>query len=622
MNGTKKLGVQLARFAVGVAVLLGVLFSIGQLLLDISNQKTKSKASITQIINTVSPLASKVAYELNTYSAEEVISGIIAYPTILSAEILGDQGQILARKQRVANHTVLSNFLNWTFVDLETFRLSLVHENYEQSVGQLNIQIDIATISDQVINRFFTNLLFGILRNVALAVALLFFFQKILTKPILALSKELGSLELSTIKHQVVKKPEHHEYDELGELVDSINNHLKSNFKTGQRLRQLQKMETIGHLTGGITHDFNNILGIVMCNLELIDRRVIQDRTTSSYVKEALNGVNRGTDIIKKLLNYSRVDAGEEKLVLVNEFIEGVRDLITKSMSVSINSEIHLAPNLWPVKINSGDLQDALLNLSLNARDAMPNGGSLLIETSNKTLDEDYVRLNPQIKVGDYVMISVSDTGIGMNLETLDRALEPFFTTKEEGKGTGLGLSMVYGFVRRSRGSVKIYSEIGEGTTIRIYLPRVQHAEGIEEDVQVKKLLPRGTETILVVDDEKALIKLATTNLEALGYKTLTSETGKHALRLLDEHKGIDLLFTDIIMPGGIDGYQLALAAHKMHPSLKILLTTGFTKKREEYINGEKKYLTELASNLVDKPYNQADLAQAVRKALDEGNKS
>ena len=181
---------------------------------------------------------------------------------------------------------------------------------------------------------------------------------------------------------------------------------------------------------------------------------------------------------------------------------------------------------------------------------------------------------------------------------------------------------MVYGFVRRSRGSLKIYSEVGEGTTVRIYLPRAYENETVEKDIVVESFLPCGDETILIVDDEKALIKLATTNLEALGYRTITAENGKHALRLLDENSDIDLLFTDIIMPGGIDGYQLALAAHKMHPSLKILLTTGFTKKREEYINGEKAFLKELASNLVDKPYNQADLAQAVRKALDEGKKA
>ncbi len=375
-------------------------------------------------------------------------------------------------------------------------------------------------------------------------------------------------------------------------------------------------MEAVGQLTGGIAHDFNNILGIIMGNLELIERRVLQDTKTSSFVAEALNGVHRGSEITRKLLDSSRVDVGEEKLVSVNEFVKGMGELIAKSLAVSVKTTTHLGENIWPVRINSGDLQNALLNLSLNARDAMPDGGNLIIETSNRILDEDYELLNSQAKAGEYVMISISDTGTGMPAETRDKALEPFFTTKEEGKGTGLGLSMVYGFVRRSGGSVKIYSEVGVGTTIRIYLPRAYGNGEIEDENQTRNLLPRGNEIILIVDDEKAITSVAAANLESLGYKTLTSESAKH--QLLDDNKDIDLLFSDIIMPGGMDGYQLALAAHKMRPSLKILLTSGFTKKREEYINGEKSYLIELASNLIDKPYTQSELAQAIRKILDE----
>lgn len=355
-----------------------------------------------------------------------------------------------------------------------------------------------------------------------------------------------------------------------------------------------------------------------MGNLELMRLRVLKDEETTTFVDNAISGVDRGAEITRKLLNYSRMDAGEMKLVSVNKLIEEMDELIARTLTVSVRMKTQLAENIWLVKINSGDLQDALLNLSLNARDAMPGGGCFTIETSNKVLDEDYLRLNPEAVAGEYVMISVSDTGTGMPLETHEKALEPFFTTKVEGKGTGLGLSMVYSFVRRSGGSIRIHSEVGEGTTVRIYLPRAHEYGEIESLGQTRSLLPKGNETILIVDDEKALNEVSAPNLESLGYRTLTAETGKHALKLLEDNKHIDLLFSDIVMPSGMDGYQLALAAHRMRPSLKILLTSGLIKKREQYVADEGKYLTELVTNIVNKPYSLSELARAIRKTLDE----
>ena len=248
-----------------------------------------------------------------------------------------------------------------------------------------------------------------------------------------------------------------------------------------ENLRHAQRMEAVGQLTGGIAHDFNNILGIILGYLELIQGKVSGDETTSAYTNSALKGVHRAADITRKLLNFSREEVGEEKLTSINEFVEGMKELIAKSLTVSINTSTHLTENIWLVKINPGDLEDTLLNLALNARDAMPSGGALMIETSNKVLDESYVQQNPQGRVGEFVMLSVSDSGQGMNPKVRDKVLEPFFTTKEKGKGTGLGLSMVYGFVQRSGGHIKIYSEVGEGTTIQIYLPRAR----IEDEVEV-----------------------------------------------------------------------------------------------------------------------------------------
>jgi len=268
--------------------------------------------------------------------------------------------------------------------------------------------------------------------------------------------------------------------------------------------------------------------------------------------------------------------------------------------------------------VDTGDLQDVLINLALNARDAMPDGGFLIIETGNKHLDEEYFKRNPPGKSGDYVMLSVSDSGKGIPSEFKDRVLEPFFTTKESGKGTGLGLSMVYGFVQRSNGHLKIYSEPGDGTTIKVYLPRArmqkQSAKTIAEEELV---LPGGHETILIVDDEKGLRDIAAIHLQELGYQTYVAVNAQQALDVMQSGVEIDLLFSDIVMPGGVDGYDLASQVSEKYPRCRILLTSGFTNKREEYVSGENSSLAHIASNLISKPYNKRDLALGIRQVLD-----
>ncbi|MCW8825833.1 MAG: ATP-binding protein, partial [Gammaproteobacteria bacterium] len=279
--------------------------------------------------------------------------------------------------------------------------------------------------------------------------------------------------------------------------------------------------------------------------------------------------------------------------------------------------QTNLADDLWPVEIDTSDLEDALLNLSLNARDAMPNGGVLVIETANKHLDANYVKQNPNAHEGDYVMISISDTGSGMSKEVQKQIFDPFFTTKERGKGTGLGLSMVYGFVQRSGGQIQIYSEVGQGTTFHIYLPRSQTA--YDEHITKSAVeVPRGNETILIVDDEESLAEIAIDYLEQLGYQTLVAYSGKQALEMLSANDSIDLIFSDVVMPGGIDGYHLAFNALKQKPEIKILLSSGFTSKREEFTNGEQQIYLKLAENLLSKPYNISELAVAIRQTLDQ----
>jgi signal transduction histidine kinase len=385
-----------------------------------------------------------------------------------------------------------------------------------------------------------------------------------------------------------------------------------------EQLRRSQKMEAVGQLTGGIAHDFNNILAIIMGNLELIQLGAAGDKKILSGVDRALKGATRGAVLIDKLLGFSRIHINEMSPTSVNQSVENMDGLLTKSLMVSIEVETQLAPDLWSVNVDAGDLEDAILNLVLNARDAMPDGGRLSIGTENKVLDADFVRMQPESRIGDYAMLSIIDNGRGMRPEVREKVLEPFFTTKSEGQGTGLGLSMVYGFVKRSGGFITIVSEPGVGTSINLFLPRGGKADQVETSNAKKEELPRGDETVLVVDDEEELAKLAAANLERLGYKVLTAFDGKSALTLIEDEPNIDLLFCDVIMPGELDGYRLSITAKKTHPALKLLLTSGFTKGKEDDSSPDNSMYEDLTRNLLRKPYSRVELVKAVRKALDE----
>jgi len=386
-----------------------------------------------------------------------------------------------------------------------------------------------------------------------------------------------------------------------------------------KQLRTSQKLEAIGQLTGGIAHDFNNILGIIHGNFEILQRMLPDNKKALGRIKTGLKGAERGEEITRKLLNFSTTITDEKKIVKINEFIREMADLISKSLTVKIEVNFEFDEDIWLVDIDPGDFQDVLINLALNARDAMPDGGNLKIESHNKVLDEKYSQRNPQAASGEFVMLSVGDTGHGMTAEVKERVCEPFFTTKEHGKGTGLGLSMVYGFLQRSGGHLKIYSEPDEGTTFCLYLPRATDATQSQEICYDKiSDLPRGTETILIVDDEIGLRNVAVFYLEELGYKTVVAKDGQHALEVLKSTTNIDLLFSDVVMPGGLDGYQLSLAVHEQYPEIKILLTSGFTKKPAELSNHDVGYLVTLDNELLRKPYNQPELSTAIRRILDK----
>jgi PAS domain S-box-containing protein len=404
--------------------------------------------------------------------------------------------------------------------------------------------------------------------------------------------------------------------DELGTLISlrGVVQDITEQKTSDMALRRAQKMDAIGQLTGGIAHDFNNLLGIILGNLELCQRRMVNDNANLKSIHAIQKAAERAVELTKQLLGFSRSKPAQQSVTNINLLVKEMDSLISRSVTPQINVEYHFAGDLWLTRIDPGDFEDTLLNLSINARDAMHDHGHLTIETRNSTLDESYCSQHPGATPGDYVQLAVSDNGEGIPLKQQERIFEPFFTTKEQGKGTGLGLSMVFGFIKRSEGYINVYSEPGMGTIFRLYLPRAQDNDVSQGRARraATESLPTGTETILVVDDEPALVELARESLEALGYRVFTATDGRQALQRLAETPAVDLLFSDIVMPGGINGYELAEQATTREPALKVLLTSGYTSKAMAQ-NGQARF----NSYLLSKPYNQHELANQIRAVLD-----
>jgi signal transduction histidine kinase/CheY-like chemotaxis protein len=777
-TGRHGIGRQLTQYALGVAILLGILLIVARVAIDVSVEKTYMQQAAEGILNTVSPPAARAAFQLNEDLGREVLAGLKAHELVLRAEILDDEGHRLAAISRPPRNAGYAGISDRFFADIASYAVALENDYSAEPVGRMTLDLDPTVVTADVVERAMATLIAGVIWSAAFTGVLLFVFNAKLARPLRALAERSSEKAADPADADDLVVPAGHERDELGILVETINRYVdrlrhmrhglrlheeqfkrlfenaeisiwnedlsaicdrlgqlrregvedlcgylaeneyvawelaqlvkvvhvneatlklfradnEAEFLEGidktfgpnaievfidelcaiwngektfraeaafrtldgrdltaivsiripeteegfrsvpvsiiditdrkameQQLLHAQKMEAIGQLTGGLAHDLNNVLTIISVNVGILSRRLADNPEVAKHLDAASVGVTRAGDLTRKLLDFSRTEPDETQRVSVNEFVRGMEGLIAKSLTPAISFDLNLSADAWVVDIDPGELESALLNLALNARDAMADGGALIIETANKVIDDNYVMRNPGSSAGEFVLISVSDTGTGMDPDLIGKVFMPFFTTKDVGKGTGLGLSMVYGFVQRSGGHVKIYSEPGQGTTVRLYLPRAHgSAEADYQPPLDADHLPGGNETVLIVDDEEQLVDAAVMSLEALGYTTLTAFSGVQALDVIDRRTpSIDLLFTDVIMPGGVDGYQLAMAALAQRPGIKVLMTSGFTARREEFVKGENAIALELTKTLLDKPYNIAELAQAVRRTLD-----
>ncbi len=346
-----------------------------------------------------------------------------------------------------------------------------------------------------------------------------------------------------------------------------------------ERLHQSQKLEAVGQLTGGVAHDFNNLLTIIIGNVELLQDSLARDNPLRRFADNSARAADRGAELTNRLLAFSRKQPLQPQVIDVNAVIGGIEDMLRRTLGEDLDIQIDLADGLWPTEIDLAQFESALLNLAINSRDAMSEGGSLTIETANVSLDDVYVSTEAGLTAGDYVVIAVSDTGHGIPNDQIDRVFEPFFTTKAVGQGTGLGLSMVYGFVKQTGGHIRIYSELDEGTTVKLYFPRYVGDHAAHGIATVKTPLQRGTETILVVEDDALILQQLKAQLTGMGYEVVTASAGAPALDILRARPDIDLLLTDVVLPGGMNGRQIAEAAQAIHPGLKVLYTRLFRER-------------------------------------------
>jgi signal transduction histidine kinase len=403
-----------------------------------------------------------------------------------------------------------------------------------------------------------------------------------------------------------------------------------------RKFQQAQKMEAVGQLTGGIAHDFNNLLMVVMGNLQLVENLVKQDERATRRIRAAIEAAEKGSELTRRMLAFSRQQTLQNKELAVNDLIFSMKDMLSQALTALVSLKLMPGEDVWSVKADKVMLETAVLNLAINARDAMaPKGGDLIIETANRTLNKDYCIKHEDVQPGDYVEITVTDTGSGIAPENIEKVFQPFFTTKGPEKGSGLGLSMIYGFVKQSGGHVKIYSEVGHGTSVKLYIPRLKSrivelptdldAQALQNQIRQElgvddggstqnygtALTPKSRPTILVVEDNDSVREVAAAMIEEMGFEVLTAINGPEGLKAIEERRDINLVLSDVIMAGGMNGPELAAKAIKLRPKLKVLFMSG-------YAPGSVRLMQDLPDSieLVNKPFTRNDLTEKVRRAL------
>ncbi|HEX4891724.1 MAG TPA: PAS domain S-box protein [Hyphomicrobiaceae bacterium] len=398
----------------------------------------------------------------------------------------------------------------------------------------------------------------------------------------------------------------------VAERTAELSAEIRRREETQAALVRTQRMEAFGQLTGGIAHDFNNLLTVITGNLELLDMR-LEDERARTLLKRAQDSAEMGARLTSRLLTFARRRQLETAALNLNDQVMGMVELLRRTLGEHIDLTTRLEPKLWTVSADPSEIENAVLNLAINSRDAMPKGGRLIIETANVVADEDQIGAITKVPAGEYVRVAISDTGSGMAPDVLQHAFEPFFTTKAPGKGTGLGLSTIYGFVQQLGGTATIYSEVGRGTTVNLYLPRSKTAYPARAEMPSAAQIPKASgETVLLVEDNDDVREVTRSRLQDLGYTVVEAVNGHGALQVLQSGELIDIVFSDVVMPGGLSGFDVARWVRTERPAMAMLLTSGYA---EDVLRSQESEIPGL--RILRKPYNKSELARALRQSLE-----
>jgi len=604
---------QIIAALVGAAVL--VAFASGMVMKDLETdylRKTINKQS-QATFHVLSAAALEAVITEDQPLLNTIIQQVVGEEgDILSIDIKNERGQTLAKwkNRKIDNTSDTLSFSKQIAFEGEVFGHIDIAWNFRNTRAEIERHALIIQLSVGA-------------GMILLAAFILAIVETFAIKPVNSISKRLIDFAdgkfVSNFETTRLASSELHNLNDavnkLGEalqLKDAQEQELK---ETLAQLQQAQKMETVGNLTGGIAHDFNNLLGILIGNLDLLKEILTEDEEASELVDAALEAGLRGKDLNRRLLAFARRQSLQPETINVNETLTSMSKLLQRSLGERVEISIRSSANIWPVTVDPTQLETAILNLGVNARDAMPNGGRLMIETANVHLDENAAEGDEEVKPGPYVMLAVSDEGVGMAKEIVKRVFDPFFTTKEVGQGTGLGLSMVHGFIKQSGGHVSIYSEKGRGTTVKLFLPRDENAVTENDETITANDQPTGDgQTVLLVEDNEGMRKIARKQLSDLGYEVIEADRAAAAVAILEKGEKVDLVFSDIVMPGEMDGIGLANKIAVEYPGLPVLLTSGFTARASDEF--EDTAVSASKADLLSKPYRKEELAVAINRNL------
>jgi signal transduction histidine kinase/ActR/RegA family two-component response regulator len=593
------LGMDRANFMPAVAAAGILLLVLAGAVMVMYNEQAYTEAKTQQVEAQSRILASTVTAALafdDRRAAHEYVKALAVDPQILVAAVYDARGALFAGYSRAPGAAVPAT-LDALHPGIEEHQLAVTVPVAQGATALGTIYLQAAI--DPISRRFQRYLVLALLVTMA---SLIFLLLGIAQRRLTAVNEQLRKQGL-----------------DLAEANEKLRAQIEQREKAEAALRQVQKMEAMGQLTGGIAHDFNNLLQVIIGNLEVLQRRnLVANDDGRRMVASAVRGAERASTLTQRLLAFARRQPLDPKPVDVNKLVAGMSELLHRTLGETVRIETVLSGGIWRVTVDANQLENALLNLAVNARDAMDGGGKLTIETANAVLDEAYARTN-EIEPGQYVLIAVTDTGAGMSGDVLAKAFEPFFTTKDVGKGSGLGLSQVYGFIRQSDGHAKIYSEPGDGTTIKLYLPRlVTSAEAVDASAEAAMPPPgNSSRAVLVVEDDEDVRAHAVAILSELGYAVLEASDAAAALRVLDARPDIGRLFTDVGLPGGMNGRQLADAARERHPELLVLFTTGYA--RNAIVHQGR---LDPGVELITKPFTFAALANKVNAIFEQHERS